>query len=468
MKVLSPKKYIETKVRSLPVYKCFVNKDWGESKMADVVVMRKHGNGNITAGMFMVDLLCLGVKDTDFIFNESEDDITAKLNPISEFSEEIDYNTAHNIIYAGHDFALEFDIKPHKNFLITKYILEPDDDRIPLIEIPTGEDDGKPHLLIAQAGQYADALLKLKKNAGEGNYYYTIGLDKTEAVDKPKEVFSTKTNDFENEDLTPFDVKYLKDEDIKDLEKMKNRSAFEQFSIATESLIRLYKQVQPEDFYSEDVTDRAEYKYLTAAYKTTDIDSAENKAFISVSGELATYFDKQNSYEDYKEFIENLFNKYQESAFAISYLYEYLIFYKDEELITTAVSYLEKFAPIEALAVISLTLGALVKNISETRFNFLFHESDISKAFPAKEKWDVVELAIFWLMQVSIHLEKDDLKKAFHYYQLFAETKVQSWFLPYVQTALCKKTSQLLEKILKQRQFDLEKMREAEEERKNS
>ncbi|WP_153800722.1 hypothetical protein [Foetidibacter luteolus] len=63
---LSPKKYIETKARSLPIYRCYATQDWEATKMASVVVMRRHVNGNVTVGFYLVDLMCLGIKDTFF------------------------------------------------------------------------------------------------------------------------------------------------------------------------------------------------------------------------------------------------------------------------------------------------------------------------------------------------------------------------------------------------------------------
>eukprot|EP01035_Chromulina_nebulosa_P006031 gene6031-8170_t len=148
--------------------------------MANVVVMRKHANQKITAGIYLVDLLCLGVKDTTFIYNE--DELVLKERVLEGMSgdmifEKIDYPLAHNIVYAGHDYAMDYDIKPDADFAITKYILEEDNDEIELIEIEVGDDDGKPVLIVQQVGQHADALLKLKKNAGEGDYTYVVGED---------------------------------------------------------------------------------------------------------------------------------------------------------------------------------------------------------------------------------------------------------------------------------------------------
>lgn len=70
---LSPKKYILTRAQLLLVYRYLVNRNWDESKLASVTVTRKHSNGNITSGYFLVDMLALGVKDTHFAFNAPEE-----------------------------------------------------------------------------------------------------------------------------------------------------------------------------------------------------------------------------------------------------------------------------------------------------------------------------------------------------------------------------------------------------------
>ena len=173
MQQLSPKKYIETKARSLPIHKCIVNENWENSKMVHAVIMRRHVTGNITMGYYLVDLMCLGVKDTFYEFNVSESYADERFNKAGFNLIEVDYATAHNIIYAGHDFAMDYEITPHKDFALTKFILQEDNDNIPLINIATGYNDGKPHLMINELGEGKWALPLLKKNAGEGNYFYS-------------------------------------------------------------------------------------------------------------------------------------------------------------------------------------------------------------------------------------------------------------------------------------------------------
>jgi hypothetical protein len=175
MENISPKKYIQTRARTLPIYKCYVSEGWEGAGMADVIVLRQHVTKTVTGAVFLVDLKCLGIKDVFWMFNVPEEDLSEKLPGFEERFVEIDYTLAHNIIYAGHDFAMDFDIAPHKDFAVAKFILEEDDDEIPLVDIAVGE-NGVPHLITHHPGEYQQALAKLRKNAGEGNYHYTIGI----------------------------------------------------------------------------------------------------------------------------------------------------------------------------------------------------------------------------------------------------------------------------------------------------
>ena len=147
---LSPKKYILTRARLLPVYKCLINKNWNEGKLASITVTRKHSNGNITAGFFLVDMLARGVKNTHFTFNAPEEDFFEKLyeSVPEDFLEEISYPLAHNIIYGAVAFAEEHNMLPHHDFPITQHILEEDTDDIELIDLTFGL-DGKPVLMDA-------------------------------------------------------------------------------------------------------------------------------------------------------------------------------------------------------------------------------------------------------------------------------------------------------------------------------
>ena len=138
---LSPEKYILKRAKSLPIYKCLLNENWKEAGKAIAVVCRKHISGNITAGVFLLDLFAYGVRDTFFIFNATEEEVFEQFEnlEVENFRlTEVPYVLVHNIIYGAVDFADEHNMKPHPLFPITSNILEADDEEIEYIDIQFG------------------------------------------------------------------------------------------------------------------------------------------------------------------------------------------------------------------------------------------------------------------------------------------------------------------------------------------
>jgi hypothetical protein len=176
-KQLSPENYIRQKARNLPLFECLINKDWKENGMATISVARRHANGNITAGLYLVDLQCLGVKDSFSLFNIEEDEYVKKVVQRGNLTlENIPYVLAHNIIFAAVEFASEFGFKAHKEFELSRYILEADTEAIELIEIECGK-DGKPMYVQGphDSEQKVRLLLaQLERTAGAGNYHFIV------------------------------------------------------------------------------------------------------------------------------------------------------------------------------------------------------------------------------------------------------------------------------------------------------
>lgn len=181
IQMLSPENYIRKKARSLPIFECLVNTGWHENGVAHVIVARNHTNGNITACMYMVDIFCLGIKNTKYLFNVSETDYEERKASMENVDyESISYTLAHNIVFAGLEYAEEYGFKPHKDFAsTTQFMLEEDTEEIELIDIECGK-DGKPFYI---CGPYDDqkkinkVLGQLEKTAGPGNYDYILGQD---------------------------------------------------------------------------------------------------------------------------------------------------------------------------------------------------------------------------------------------------------------------------------------------------
>jgi hypothetical protein len=194
---ISPEKYIITKARSLPLAACLINSNWKESGLADIIIARQHKSGNYTLGVYLVDMACLGVKDTFYKYNISQNEyesITEKI-PFLQIS----YNEAHNIIFGAIAYAEDLGIDPHYDFDITRYLLEEDTDEIPLIEYEFGR-NGKPCLIVSSNRIASKYLPKLNESVGEGNYDFIIRVDGNEYEDYDDEEDSEYDDDSDDDD----------------------------------------------------------------------------------------------------------------------------------------------------------------------------------------------------------------------------------------------------------------------------
>lgn len=183
----SPEKAIRERARNLPIGKVYINQDWEDARQAQVIVTRQHVNGNVTAGFYLVDLLCLGVKDSFFYFNIPVSELEEQLDTFRQEIDivEIDYITAHNIIYAGYEFASELGFKPGKLFEISKFILEDDNDSVELVEIECGE-EGVPVVLVSDENPQIDVIAHLDAKLGDGNYA-VYNIDELEDEDEDED-----------------------------------------------------------------------------------------------------------------------------------------------------------------------------------------------------------------------------------------------------------------------------------------
>ena len=176
---LSPENYIRTRARKLPIGECLINDGWQDCGMATIVISRKHSNGHLTYGLYLVDLYCLGVKDTMYQFNVPGYEYEEHVGELKEKENLIicDYPLAHNVIFGALEFADEFGFSPHKDFgKVTEYLLEEDDERVELMDIEFGL-NGKP-AVVTEIGKEPNPIIrKLEETVGPGNFEY-IFVDK--------------------------------------------------------------------------------------------------------------------------------------------------------------------------------------------------------------------------------------------------------------------------------------------------
>lgn len=171
---LTPKKYIETKARQLPMEKCLMNITGG---LVSILVIRKMPSGKFIVGYYLVDIFCLGLKSTDFRFNLSQVELDTFINLYENnigYLEQVEYVFVHNYIFGAIAYAEDLGFKPHKDLMITQYILEEDNEDIELIEYEFGS-NGKPLYISGPYDDREKIIAILRRTAGEGNFLVLEG-----------------------------------------------------------------------------------------------------------------------------------------------------------------------------------------------------------------------------------------------------------------------------------------------------
>jgi hypothetical protein len=435
MQTLSPRKYVQTQARTLPVSKCMVNKDWEESQIANVSVMRKHTNGNVTIGLYRVDLLCLGVKDTVFFFNTSEDEFLSSYSGELADFKEIDYALAHNIIYAGHDFALEFDIHPHHNFEITRFILEEDDHAVPVIEVPVGT-DGLPHLIVENSGQFSEILAKLKQYAGEGNYYYTI--EEQGVPPRLREEAAAINLTIDNippGEVSLSNVQSIRSDDMLNTEKVQQRSVLEQITIHAELLTRLLPPeintcTPAEELMWHEMWDEIGH----GAEEPNNVLEEHFDEHLQVNKQtedLAELLDRNNEQmmHTYESKMIALANKYAHNPLVLQDIYEQGVLLDLNAVCVAAKQHALKMYKYYPVLHFSLALGSLIQQEADPRFELVYARQDLRDAVPGYEQYHSSEVVNFWLTRLWICLEQKDIKRAVQYYFMLVDGKATGWLL---------------------------------------
>lgn len=208
---LSPAKFLKERARLVPIYKCYIGNDLENGTEGTVLVIRKHTGDKYTLGMYLVDKLCLGVKDASYYLRMEWSEFRDFMEKFEErFSpRECSYEEAHNWVWGAIGFAEDAGIAPCKEFANAQYILAEDNDDIELIEYEFGDKDGK-HCLLANERLEASMYLPvMRKNLGNE---FTFCLGPNDTIHGPKDWDFEKNCPF-YDDSTVGEEDYSWDED---------------------------------------------------------------------------------------------------------------------------------------------------------------------------------------------------------------------------------------------------------------
>ncbi len=109
-----------------PVYQCWTLCEENKSHKITVFVAKTMPNGNYTVGSYLLDLLCLGLKDA-FISVDISKSTLAKYEILNEriTKEFISYQDARSLILGAIAFAKKNGYAPHEEWEESKCLIDP-------------------------------------------------------------------------------------------------------------------------------------------------------------------------------------------------------------------------------------------------------------------------------------------------------------------------------------------------------
>ena len=173
---LNSKKKI-LKSRELPIYECLINAPWRENGLATILLSRRQPDGYVLYGVYLVDILCLGLKNTFCDADVSVRVYEADVRPAVSSNErlvECPVSLAHQIIYGAIDFAAQFGFEPHKDFGLSRHVLEERGKTEECEDVEFGK-DGRPLYIQGPHDDAQSILRRLDSNPGEGRRDFIIG-----------------------------------------------------------------------------------------------------------------------------------------------------------------------------------------------------------------------------------------------------------------------------------------------------
>jgi hypothetical protein len=178
--MLSPKKKIH-QARAYPIHECLINASWQEKGLVTILISRLQPDGNLLFGIYLVDIFCLGLKNTfcnvDFSTSRYRMDVVSKSFEDQD-SEPCSVELAHHIIYGAIAYAEQFGFRPNKDYQLSQHILN-GPENIPPSELEFGK-NGKPLFIAGPDDNIAKIMHQLDATVGRDHYDHVCPVDPTD------------------------------------------------------------------------------------------------------------------------------------------------------------------------------------------------------------------------------------------------------------------------------------------------
>jgi hypothetical protein len=163
-----------------PLYECLLSQVWQEpGQIAQALVARRSPAGQIAAGVFLIDLGCLGVKNGFARLFNSEQEYRQQLRQDvdrHQKMEKADLNLVAKVIQEAITYAQSLGFAPHPDSRRGMALLAGADPAACDIPIPLGDGTGKPFFVAGPYDNVRAIMARLEQAVGRDGFHYLAPL----------------------------------------------------------------------------------------------------------------------------------------------------------------------------------------------------------------------------------------------------------------------------------------------------
>ncbi len=163
-----------------PILECLMTEEMFDGGMGQVIVSRTTGSGMVAAGIFLLDIFCLGVKNAfPMLRPRAAYDSLVQQTKLQGGLVHIEPSYAKKLIEDAIAYARDLGFEPHDDYRVARKVLQDIDATICQEQFVFGK-DGKPFFMSGpnDSPQRSRQIVEtLERRCGAGGYHYIVGLD---------------------------------------------------------------------------------------------------------------------------------------------------------------------------------------------------------------------------------------------------------------------------------------------------
>ncbi|MGH2457627.1 MAG: hypothetical protein ACRDIY_02030 [Chloroflexota bacterium] len=165
-----------------PLYECWINQNWndverpgGGGALAEILIARRSPTGQIGIGVFLVDLGCLGVKNSYAKVLPSEGVYASFFEHLDQATPlgRTDLDLAARVIEEGIAYAKRWGFRPSQGYYEAAPFLAGAEPEKADVVVPLGQ-NGKPFYVSGPNDHPKQVVAQLTRTAGPGNFHYIV------------------------------------------------------------------------------------------------------------------------------------------------------------------------------------------------------------------------------------------------------------------------------------------------------